>query len=96
MNNAKEVIEDLLEAIPKQDNDHDWWDDDLTHAVENAKKFIASESITDGVDEDELWDEVVKDCEAFIIDVGTRNREEIVIGGNAVLRLRSKFHITKK
>lgn len=39
-NEIIDVLEDLLEAIPKQTNDHDWWDDDLTHAVDKAKKVI--------------------------------------------------------
>jgi hypothetical protein len=35
-----EALEELLEAVPKQTGDADWWDDNLTHAVKKAKKLI--------------------------------------------------------
>ncbi len=35
-----EVIEDLLQAIPKQTEDGDWWDSNLVQAVDKAKKFL--------------------------------------------------------
>ncbi len=35
-----EALEDLLENIPKQTNDADWWDDGLTNAVRNANDVI--------------------------------------------------------
>ena len=35
-----EALEDLLEAIPKQTNDCDWWPDELTKAVKQAKAVI--------------------------------------------------------
>lgn len=37
---ARIIIEDLLEAIPKQTQNADWWDSELVRAVEEAKKFI--------------------------------------------------------
>lgn len=38
--NLLEALSNLLDSIPKQDNDHDWWPDELTHAVEAAEKAI--------------------------------------------------------
>jgi hypothetical protein len=34
------LLEDLLEAIPKQTNDADWWPDELTKAVSEAKSVL--------------------------------------------------------
>lgn len=36
----REIIENLLDAIPKQTPDADWWDDSLTQAVAEAKKWL--------------------------------------------------------
>lgn len=40
--NAKllEALEDLVEAIPGQTNDRDWWPDELTKAVAQAKSLL--------------------------------------------------------
>ena len=35
-----EALEDLIEAIPRQTNDCDWWQDDLTKAVKQAKAAV--------------------------------------------------------
>lgn len=37
-----EIIYDLLEAIPKQTHDADWWPDPLTEAYQKAWKFLES------------------------------------------------------
>jgi hypothetical protein len=34
------AVQDLLEAIPPQNNDQDWWPDELTRAVREANKAI--------------------------------------------------------
>lgn len=31
----------LIDAVPSQDNDHDWWPDELTIAMKNAKLIQA-------------------------------------------------------
>ena len=41
---ANDIIENLLDAIPKQTNDADWWEDDLTNAVHNAKTWLSETS----------------------------------------------------
>lgn len=40
-----EALDTLLQAIPAQDNDHDWWPDELTHAVNAAKEAIDKATI---------------------------------------------------
>jgi hypothetical protein len=37
---ARDIINNLLEAIPKQTENADWWEDSLTNAVHNAKVFV--------------------------------------------------------
>ena len=34
-------LTNLVEAVPNQDNDHDWWPDSLTQAMHEAKAIIA-------------------------------------------------------
>ncbi len=41
---ANDIIENLLDAIPKQTNDADWREDDLTNAVHNAKTWLSETS----------------------------------------------------
>lgn len=36
----KTALEDLIEAIPGQTDDKDWWPDDLRTAVKNAEKLL--------------------------------------------------------
>jgi hypothetical protein len=38
---AKEIIDDLLMNIPAQTEDQDWWESGLVKAVERAKAYIA-------------------------------------------------------
>lgn len=38
--NAEDIIQDLLDAIPSQNNDRDWWPDELTAAVRKAKAYL--------------------------------------------------------
>jgi hypothetical protein len=40
-----EALETLIEAIPKQNDDYDWWEDSLTTAVEDAKEEIKKATI---------------------------------------------------
>lgn len=40
-NKLREALENLLEVIPKQDNDHDWWPDELSYAVDAAKAALS-------------------------------------------------------
>jgi hypothetical protein len=42
---ALEALEDLLDAIPKQTNDADWWPDELSVAVKNARAVIAKTEV---------------------------------------------------
>lgn len=35
-----EALEDLMEAVPKQTEDMDWWEDNLTEAFSKAKAAI--------------------------------------------------------
>lgn len=34
------ALEELIDAVPKQDNDRDWWEDELTRAMAKAKQTI--------------------------------------------------------
>jgi hypothetical protein len=36
----REALGNLVDAIPRQTNDYDWWDDDLTRTVAKAKLLI--------------------------------------------------------
>jgi hypothetical protein len=36
----EEALQNLLNAIPKQTEDSDFWEDDLTNAVEKARQLI--------------------------------------------------------
>ena len=36
-----EALDDLIEAVPNQSNDRDWWPDELTHAMREAKAILA-------------------------------------------------------
>ena len=35
-----ETLQELLDSIPSQTNDKDWWPDELTRAVDNAKALL--------------------------------------------------------
>lgn len=37
----KRALIDLYYAVPSQDDDHDWWPDELTEAMGNAFKLIS-------------------------------------------------------
>src|SRR5207237_711342 len=36
----REALADLVDAIPGQSNDRDWWPDQLTHAVRKANALL--------------------------------------------------------
>lgn len=36
----EEALQQLLDAIPPQTNDCDWWGDDLTGAIKNAEELL--------------------------------------------------------
>ena len=36
----EEGLTRVLVSIPKQDNDHDWWPDDLTESFDKAKQLL--------------------------------------------------------
>lgn len=36
----KDALQNLIDAVPKQTDDADWWDDDLTDAVREAKELL--------------------------------------------------------
>jgi hypothetical protein len=45
---ANDIINNLLEAIPGQIEDSDWWPDELRHAIENANTFLNDERYQSG------------------------------------------------
>jgi hypothetical protein len=65
--NVYEIIEDLVDAIPKQDDDHDWWPDDLTDAIEKAKKWLDTTPIPPIKSND------VGDCEHEIVFIDSKD-----------------------
>ena len=39
----REALENLVEAVPNQNNDRNWWPDELTHAMRQARKVLGAE-----------------------------------------------------
>jgi len=42
-NKGISVLESLIDAIPKQDEDHDWWPDNLVDAFYKTEKYLDSD-----------------------------------------------------